>query len=257
MTSIARVESGCPPREDFRGSSPKAVTPAEGYERWAPNYDRDPNPLLAREERYLTPLLSRLRDRRALDLACGTGRWLTKLVEGGAVGMGIDLSLAMLHMAKAKPAASRLAAADCECLPCRRGAFDLAICSFALGHISNLDAMASELARVTRAGADVYISELHPDSIAHGWRVGFRDHAAAVQIKTIARPVLEIVDTFCAHEFECVYCEELKLGEPEMPLFEIAGKIGSYATAKQIPAVLICHFKRRPAQSHCNTAHVE
>ena len=52
------------------------VSAAEGYERWAPIYDDAPNPLLAREERYLLPLLIDLGDKAILDLACGTGRWL-------------------------------------------------------------------------------------------------------------------------------------------------------------------------------------
>lgn len=253
MTRIATVESGPPPRENACGSNFQVVSTAEGYERWAPHYDHDPNPLLAREERYLAPLLGSLRGRQALDVACGTGRWLTKLGGGGAAGVGIDLSLAMLRRAKAKPASSRLAAADCACLPFHSNAFDLAICSFALGHISNLDAMTRELSRVMKVGADVYISDLHPDSVAYGWRVGFRDDASAVQIETVAHSASEIVDTFCAHEFECVRREELWLEEAERPLFEIAGKLDSYATAQQIPAVLVCHFRRLPSQS-CRTA---
>ena len=61
-----------------------AISVAEGYERWAPTYDHAPNPLLAREERHLLPLLEDLQSKRMLDLACGTGRWLEKLATRGA-----------------------------------------------------------------------------------------------------------------------------------------------------------------------------
>ncbi len=46
---------------------------------------RAPNPLLAREERYLLPLLANLSRQALLDLACGTGRWLEKLLSQGAI----------------------------------------------------------------------------------------------------------------------------------------------------------------------------
>src|ERR1035438_8802237 len=65
----------------------------DGYERWAPTYDDFPNPVLAREQRYILPLLPSLRNRHVLDLACGTGRWLERLLSAGALpGVGVDLS---------------------------------------------------------------------------------------------------------------------------------------------------------------------
>ena len=50
----------------------------EGYERWAPIYDQNPNPVLAREERHIDPLIANMQGKNVLDLACGTGRWLEK-----------------------------------------------------------------------------------------------------------------------------------------------------------------------------------
>ena len=112
---------------------PSSVSAAEGYERWAPSYDRTPNPLLAREERYLVPLLPDLHDKHVLDLACGTGRWLERLLARGAhLGVGVDFSIAMLGIARRKVTLTgRLARADCLRLPFRTSVFDLAVCSFA------------------------------------------------------------------------------------------------------------------------------
>ena len=58
------------------------VSVQEGYERWAPTYDHDPNPLLALEERQLKLMIPPLKGKRVLDLACGTGRWLAWLMTG-------------------------------------------------------------------------------------------------------------------------------------------------------------------------------
>ena len=231
---------------DLRPRGSSSLTPAaEGYERWAPIYDDDPNPLLAREERYLLPLLASLQNKRTLDLACGTGRWVEKLKAHGGSRVGIDCSVAMLRVAAKKEAASgRVARGICESLPFRTAVFDLAICSFALGHIRDLASVGRELARVTRPGASIFVSDLHPEAFAQGWRVGFRDGTTAVQIETLPRTAEEIVQAFNSSGFECITQVPLRLGEPEKPIFVKAGKIHSFAAACQLPAVLACHFKR-------------
>lgn len=224
----------------------RAVPVPEGYERWAPIYDADPNPLLACEERYLLPLLTDLRDKSVLDLACGTGRWLERLMaQGCESGVGIDRSIAMLRIAERKRAIrGRLARAGCEDLPLPNAAFDLAICSFALGHIRDMGPMVRELGRVMKPGADVFVSDLHPEAYAHGWRVGFRDASGAIQIEARSRSVQEIVGAFCSHDFQSLKQESVWLSEPEQPFFLQAGKSHVFVEACQLPAVLVCHFKR-------------
>jgi ubiquinone/menaquinone biosynthesis C-methylase UbiE len=221
------------------------VSVEEGYERWAPIYDQAPNPLLAREERYLLPFVA-VRNKRILDLACGTGRWLERfMAQGGESGVGIDCSAGMLRVAGKKAAiAGRLAQAACEHLPFRSAVFDLAICSFALGHIQDLRSAVRELARVTKSGATVFVSDLHPEAYARGWRVGFRNHGAAVQIEILPRAAGDIVNAFYSNGFECLSHVSLCLGDPEKAIFTRAGKAHSFSEACKLPAVLICHFRR-------------
>jgi SAM-dependent methyltransferase len=224
----------------------RRVSAAEGYECWAPIYDRVRNPLLALEERHLSPLLTNLRNKSVLDLACGTGRWLERfMTQGCASGVGIDCSIAMLRVAGTKNAIrGHLTRADCENLPLPSAAFDLAICSFAVGHIQNLGCMARELGRVTKTRADVFVSDLHPGAYGRGWRVGFRDGNTAIQIEMRSRAAEEIVQEFGVNGFECLALESLWLGEPERPIFTRAGKSDSFVEACKIPAVLVCHFRR-------------
>jgi ubiquinone/menaquinone biosynthesis C-methylase UbiE len=222
------------------------VPVGEGYERWAPIYDCAPNPLLACEERHLWPFLEDMHNKRFLDLACGTGRWLEKLMtHSGKSGVGIDCSAGMLRVARTKDAlAGRLARAACENLPFRSAIFDLAICSFALGHIRDLGSTLSELARVTKPGASVVVSDLHPEAYARGWRVGFRDDGPAVQIEMLPRVTGEIVNAFYSNGFECLSHVSLCLGDPEKAIFARAGKAHSFEEACKLPAVLVCHFRR-------------
>ena len=249
MNRTAHVEPELPAALRGEPSEPgglRQVSVATGYERWAPIYDRDPNPLLAREERHLSPLLAGLESKRVLDLACGTGRWLNRLMtRGRASGVGLDRSDAMLRVACGKGAITgRLARATCESLPFRGGVFDLAVCSFAVGHIRDLGLMVRELARVTRPTADLFVSDLHPDAYSRGWRVGFRDESSAVHIEIFPRAAEEIIRPFCSNGFECPSQTPLWLEEPEQHIFARAGKSDQFAEACQSPAVLLFHFRR-------------
>jgi ubiquinone/menaquinone biosynthesis C-methylase UbiE len=229
-------------------SAIRRVSVGEGYARWAASYDQNPNPLLALEERYLLPLLPKVSGERVLDLACGTGRWLERLSSAGpALGIGIDLSPAMLSVAGEKTAIrGRLARADCLKLPLRNTSFDLAICSFALGHVGEFTELAKECWRVLAGSADLFISELHPGAYHAGWRTGFRDQQGPLQIESTSHSSSEIVAVFNCAGFELAQALECFVGEPERPLFAQGGKESYFDKARIVPAVMILHLRRIP-----------
>ena len=234
----------------YAGTVPSAekrcVPVREGYERWAPTYDRNPNPLLALEERCLKPLILCLEGKRVLDLACGTGRWLAWLLTQGAASViGADFSAAMLAVASGKAALQKhLVQAECCTVPFAKGVFDLVICSFALGHILDLESLAREVGRVATANADVYVSDLHPLAYSRGWQTGFRDNEGAVEISTWPRPVRKLLAAWSSAGFRCAQLVECQLGEPERPILARAGKAHLFQEVRAVPAVLIHHFKR-------------
>jgi malonyl-CoA O-methyltransferase len=217
----------------------------EGYERWAATYDDSINPVVALEERHITPLIGTFEERAVLDLACGTGRWLQRLAARGArLAVGIDSSSAMLRVANAKQTLRGLLThADCLQLPFRGAVFDFAICSFALSHILQLKDAVVELARLMKPNSDVFVTDLHAEAYAQGWRTSFRDKRQVLEIQALPRTVVEIAETFQVAGFECVGQASLYFGEAERPLFERAGKAGFFSAASQIPAILFCHFR--------------
>lgn len=224
------------------------VSVQEGYARWAPVYDQSPNPLLALEERYLQPLLPPLAGKRVLDLACGTGRWSSRLLARGAGAVvGVDVSPAMLAVANRKPdLKGRLAVADCCDLPFRDGVFDLVLYSFALGHIQDVRRVAREVARVTTENADVYVSDLHPSAHAQGWKTAFRDRRGPVEIATWPQSLEEQLALWGSAGFHCVQAIAARLGEWEMPILARAGKAHRFEEVRRVPAVQILHFKPWP-----------
>ncbi len=217
----------------------------EGYDRWAHIYDVTPNPVLALEERHLTNLLPDLVGQNILDLACGTGRWLPRLLARGARRViGIDLSAAMLRVAGAKAGIrERLLLADCEQLPFPDATFDFALCSFALNHIHDLDIAARELARTLKGRGRLLITEMHPDAYAQGWRPGFRDERSAVQIASVSRSAQRVISSFRANRFLRPDAHDLHFGEPERPIFLQAGKGEFFEDACRLPAVKVYEFR--------------
>lgn len=219
---------------------------AQGYELWASTYDRDPNPLLALEQRTLQGLLPSLEGRDALDIGCGTGRWLERLLQAGVrSAAGIDLSAPMLTIARPKPdLRARLVRADCLALPFRPLSADLVICSFVIGHIPSLSTLAGELVHVTRPGADVYVTDIHPTAYANGWRAGFRHAAGSADIATCVHSFAGIRGSFAAQGLRLADFLEPRLGEPEMPIFARTDRAHMFRAAVKVPALLICHFTR-------------
>jgi len=217
----------------------------EGYRRWAPVYDEFPNPLLALEQRAVLPSLPEIAERRVLDLGCGTGRWSRVLAgKRPACLVAVDISDAMLREASQKRAAASglLIQADCSLLPLADHTFDLGICSFAVGHMSALDGMAQECARVLRPGAALFVSDLHPAAYRAGWRTCFRDSCGRAEIATVRRGLSEILAPFSTAGLRCAAVEEVRFGEEERGIFRSAGKDGYFREASSIPAVVVCRF---------------
>jgi len=52
----------------------KRVEIVDGYDRWAPTYDVERNPLIALEENVTLDLIGDVRNQRVLDVGCGSAR---------------------------------------------------------------------------------------------------------------------------------------------------------------------------------------
>ena len=227
--------------------SARRLSVEEAYQLWAANYDHDPNPLLALEERTMAPLLPNLNGKDVVDVACGTGRWLAKSLSLGArSAVGADFSHAMLKVATEKRSMSgHLLRCDFNALPLRSEVADVVICSFAIGHIGDVSPLACELARVARRGADVFVTDLHPEGYASGWRTGFRHGNESIEIASFLHSAEDVRAAFASQHLEVAQFLDARLGDPERAIFARAGMPHLFEGACRVPAVLICHFRRR------------
>jgi len=215
------------------------VTPLEGHRYWAASYDAVPNPLLALETRHLLERLNPLQASHFLDIACGTGRWMLLAQQHGSRAFGVDFCPEMLLEASRKPTlAGCLGLADACRVPVADGAVDLTLCSFALSYLPSPHEAIAEMARVSRKGARVVVTDLHPRALAAGWTRSFRSNGQIYEIDHHTHP---IADWEAAAESAGLALEwrlEAAFGDPERKIFRQAGKDSVFPELSRIPALL-------------------
>jgi SAM-dependent methyltransferase len=224
--------------------SPRRVSVEEAYSLWAGTYDK-PNPLHALEERVMQPWLPDLRGKRVVDVACGTGRWLKKAVGAkSSEAVGIDLSRQMLARAASHHGLhGRVILGDCQALPVASASADLVFFSLALAHARDLSATAAELVRITRRGAEVFVSDFHPLALEIGWRRTLCAGNEILEVPSIVRSLEEIRAAFGSAGLEEVRFAEPCFGPPEKAIFAWHGKEDLYESVRGIPALYIFQFR--------------
>ncbi|HEU4590685.1 MAG TPA: class I SAM-dependent methyltransferase [Steroidobacteraceae bacterium] len=157
----------------MNGAGARGATTFEMYERWAPVYSPAPhNALMRAEQRAMCELLPDVAGMRALDLACGTGRYARLLLQSSAGDVvAADFSPAMLR----NSVGGYPVRASLTRLPFAAGAFDLVVSGLALGHAEDLRQCFSEIARVLQPRGVLLYSDFHFDAARAGQVRSFRD----------------------------------------------------------------------------------
>jgi SAM-dependent methyltransferase len=221
------------------------MTAIEGHRIWAAGYDACLNPLLALEARVLRQNWTALPGSRFLDIACGTGRWMRLAQQRGAQVFGVDLCAEMLAEAARKPGmAGRLSIGDASHLPVADGAADLTLCSFALGYVATLRPCIAEMARVSRKGARVIVTDVHPDALEAGWTRSFRVDGQVYEMDHYRHTASDWSAAAEATGLELEWRIDACFTEAERDIFTQAGKGSSFDELSRIPAALAMCWSR-------------
>jgi SAM-dependent methyltransferase len=212
------------------------VSPEQGHRLWAASYDANPNPLLALESRVLQDLMLVAAPMRVVDVACGTGRWTGWFADLGASVMGIDASEEMLARVPDRLHGS-LALGRAEALPVASNYADLVLCSFAAGYFSALRQAIAEMARITRSGGRVIVSDLHPAAVAAGWKRSFRADGRVYEIDHARYSLDEITGSAERAGLRLTAEVNVYFDEPERAIFERAGRADRFSEVVNVPAV--------------------
>jgi len=208
------------------------LAPLDAYRLLAQDYDSTPNPMLTLEQRTMAGLLPALRRARVVDAAAGTGRWAAYCQYEGARTIAADLCVEMLQIAPG-PAVI----ADVCRLPLPDAFADVTICAFGLGYAVGCLA---ELARVTRRGGTVLVSDVHPDAIRRGWSRTFRFRSQTISVEHHPYALDELVCSGLGLD----HLIEPRFGEPEREVFAKAGKLAAFDEAAAYPAIFVARWNK-------------
>jgi SAM-dependent methyltransferase len=150
-----------------------ALRNLDAYNCWANSYPPVPhNPLMRAEQRAMIEHWPDVAGARALDLACGTGRYACALADRGAAHVvAVDFSPAMLR----RSSNAHRVRADMMALPFANGVFDVVVSGLAVGHAPDITLWMREAARVLVAGGELLYSDFHSQACAAGMTRSFTD----------------------------------------------------------------------------------
>jgi SAM-dependent methyltransferase len=141
----------------------RTVGAAEGYGAWAPTYEANVDDAMD------IALLERIdsvdwaRVARAADLGCGSGRTAAFLRARGDFPIdGVDVTPAMLDLARRRGDHDRLVEADVRATGFESRAYDLATCVLVDEHLPELGPLYAEARRLLRPEGSFVIVGVHP-----------------------------------------------------------------------------------------------
>ena len=187
----------------------------KGYEKWSKTYDSDKNPLIAMESNKILGLLKPVKNKKILDIGCGTGRNSIKLAKKGANVTGIDFSKNMLEIAKKKAKMVNLKISfkigRVTNLPFSNNSFDKVTCNLTLSHVKNLNKALKEMKRVVKKNGIIVISDLNPFLCGKQGGAYFRFKRKTHQIRTYVHTFEDFFKAFKKFNFCVEDFVELKL----------------------------------------------
>lgn len=137
----------------------------KAYNEWAKIYDTNENPTRDLNYQTIREASLELKDKKVLEIGCGTGLNTVYLAERAEHVTGIDISEKMLEKAYqrvGKKNTEFITADITQPWQFGKETFDLIIGNLVLEHVENLAHVLHEAFRVLKSRGTFYIAELHP-----------------------------------------------------------------------------------------------
>jgi ubiquinone/menaquinone biosynthesis C-methylase UbiE len=162
--------------------------PREAYDIWAQGYDSQPGNLMLDLDEQITGAFlaeKELAGKWVVDVGCGTGRHWKKIFDkhpGKLVGF--DVSTGMLEKLKEKfPKAETFVLKGNQLEGLDSSSIDLLLSTLTIAHIENIADAFTNWNRVLKPGADIFITENHPEALSKGGKRTFKHDGKLISVK--------------------------------------------------------------------------
>jgi SAM-dependent methyltransferase len=139
--------------------------------------------------RLVASRLGELWRRSVLDVACGTGSWLSELADRGGSVAGIDISMRAVEAARERLPDADLRQGTAEHLPFEDRRFDLVTCMGSLEHFLDQPTALAEMHRVAKPGGQLLV--LVPNAGFLTRRLGLYKGTNQVAVRETVRPLAD------------------------------------------------------------------
>jgi len=243
MKLIKKLRSGM-----FRISR-KETEPRTAYNKWAASYDQQPdNLMLALDHELFDELLIRisLKDKNIIDVGCGTGRHWHQLFSASPGDLiGYDVSEEMLKALNRKfPRAKTFLITEDNKLDSSTGSFDVLISTLAVAHIQDIEATIKEWSRVLKPGADLLLTDYHPETLVKGGDRTFSYNGKTVHIKNFVHPLSDIIALADQSGIQLVELIERRIDEKVKHFYEKHQALHVYDKFEGTPIIYGMHLKK-------------
>jgi len=161
-------------------------------------------------------MLDKIPPGRALDAACGTGRYARLLRQRGHQVAAVDLSPEMIERARASAPNVEFKQGSLEALPFADEQFDLVMCGLALTHLREISGAISEMRRVLKVDGSAVIADHHSMAGFLGGSAIFQDKERYYRnVKSFVHTHSEYISAFVAAGLEIRECHEPQMTEEQ------------------------------------------
>lgn len=230
----------------------RELEPAKAYDRWAADYDDQPgNLMIDLDEQVFSALLSgtALTGKYVADIGCGTGRHWNKILDGMPKSLtGFDVSAGMLEQLRIKfPGAVCHVVKDHLLPEMRDNAADLLISTLTIAHIDNIIGMFAEWNRILKPGAEVLLTDYHPEALARGARRTFRTNGKHHSIVNHVYYLETVRSVAQSNGLMVVRLEERLIDDSVKHYYESQGALELFRRFQQVPIIYGMQLKKRDA----------
>jgi ubiquinone/menaquinone biosynthesis C-methylase UbiE len=228
------------------------VAPAEAYDKWAPTYDAQPgNLMLNLDEQIFSRLLHNIscKGKMVVDIGCGTGRhWDKILSQHPQQLIGYDVSAGMLRQLQQKypQAHTHLIVRDRIQYAESRPA-EVLISTLALAHIKKPGLAMQQWCRILKPGAEVLLTDYHPETLALGGDRTFVYQGRCLAIKNYVHPIEKVKQYARENGFEVLTFIERRIDPAVKPYYEKQETLGVYERFKGAGIIYGMHLRKQDA----------